>query len=430
MPPELRRIAGPDKEWLLDMHLGEAVFMARTMGLVEEEKARERFGVGGGRRDDGVEGNGNDCDDSTAPTPATGPVPSRPSNGDDCERIASPFRRHADLGGLRLHLTVAPREGLGAVRRWEGTLQVKNISGFEPVTPEDQLALVRLLKPDFYSIAAEEASLKAGPKPSQRSAEASSRALQVLAEATPGEFNTRLIANIQGGSSREARLAALECVREQGDRVWGAYVGGLFSEGAECLARAHVMSLVKSVLPSMPLLAACHNPVEALEAVGLGIDVLQCSFPEKLARDGRLLTFETAPDTQGAAATSDVCRPLEGTAEDSEEGREGQSANEARRKERSVNAEGDGRVAAGEDWAAFWQDHAGKDVRGTLDLYDPQYVQSVLTLQQAGGDLPVPLSYLHQQLTNGELVAEVFIARFVRTHMGGRTHEDIKHQAV
>eukprot|EP00918_Siedleckia_nematoides_P044733 GHVU01097814.1.p2 GENE.GHVU01097814.1~~GHVU01097814.1.p2 ORF type:complete len:192 (+),score=26.51 GHVU01097814.1:206-781(+) len=146
MPPELRRIAGPDKEWLLDMHLGEAVFMARTMGLVEEEKARERFAVGGGRRDDGVEGNGNDCDDSTAPTPATGPVPSRPFNGDECERIASPFRRHADLGGLRLHLTVAPREGLGAVRRWEGTLQVKNISGFEPVTPEDQLALVRLLK--------------------------------------------------------------------------------------------------------------------------------------------------------------------------------------------------------------------------------------------------------------------------------------------
>eukprot|EP00918_Siedleckia_nematoides_P044738 GHVU01097819.1.p2 GENE.GHVU01097819.1~~GHVU01097819.1.p2 ORF type:complete len:188 (+),score=21.03 GHVU01097819.1:887-1450(+) len=78
--------------------------MARMMGLVEEEKARERFAVGGGRRDDGVEGNGNDCDDSTAPTPATGPVPSRPFNGDECERIASPFRRHADLGGLRLHL--------------------------------------------------------------------------------------------------------------------------------------------------------------------------------------------------------------------------------------------------------------------------------------------------------------------------------------
>lgn len=217
---------------------------------------------------------------------------------------------------------------------------IQTESGRVPVGIEDVIASVEHFEPAFFISPAEEARTgQQGRKVSFRSIRrADEILLAVLERLRGGNSGTRVLANIQGAHFLEYRVAAALGVwdicrgtgkglssvgfaRDDGraelkndlsggpeaavsdfDRlILGVAIGGLgysekLSERAECI-RAVVDHLPVEKLRLLSL--DTGSPIELLQAVCLGVDVIECPYIYKCSSSGVALSFDLSEFVTG-----------------------------------------------------------------------------------------------------------------------------------
>merc|ERR1719261_600197 len=148
---------------------------------------------------------------------------------------------------------------------------------------------------DIITAPAEEVPCGAGGKRISRSVK---RANEMLEELLAEEnLDCHILSNIQGGSNLDARKKAIEA--EIVHKTAGYYIGGLgYHENAE--ARKAVLDVVCGGLPAeKPRFLGCGgSPLEVLQAVAAGADVVESVFPFKLAQEGYALVFEMPEESK------------------------------------------------------------------------------------------------------------------------------------
>ncbi|MES1908797.1 MAG: hypothetical protein MHM6MM_001667 [Cercozoa sp. M6MM] len=122
------------------------------------------------------------------------------------------------------------------------------------------------------------------------------------------EKRPQLFATIQGGSDLECRRVATEqallTIQQSNGVVTGVLVGGL--ECGETRAeRQRLLQQVVSRLPAeMPrMMNSSGHPLDVLDAVEAGIDLIDCAWPHELTKQGLFATFATDP-LQGSSPQS------------------------------------------------------------------------------------------------------------------------------
>ena len=107
------------------------------------------------------------------------------------------------------------------------------------------------------------------------------------------------------------------------DATHGVYVSGL-GTGESVEVRLGVLREVIRRIPTgkLRMTSGVSNPVEVLEAVGIGVDVFDTAYVEMVTRAGLALCFPT--DGVGAFAATETAAHREGRDEGRDEGREGE----------------------------------------------------------------------------------------------------------
>jgi len=173
---------------------------------------------------------------------------------------------------------------------------VETAGGRRKVGPKEALSVQRVMRTDILAAPGEEVPMDVvGARRGNRAVTRATEWLKEILEAKATEpelaFDWHVLASIQGGGDVKIRQKA--CASAAAMPVAGFWVGGLGYD--ESLAnRAKVLETVTSTLPPelprfLPLTVG--TPIEVLQAVLLGIDVLELTYPAQAAHQGIALTF-------------------------------------------------------------------------------------------------------------------------------------------
>jgi len=154
----------------------------------------------------------------------------------------------------------------------------------------------KVMRADIVACPGEEVGLDVTA--SRRSSRAVTRAAEWLKEILEAKaqdpglgFDWHVLASIQGGGDLKLRQKA--CASAAAMPVAGYWIGGLgYSE--DLPSRAKVLQAVTALLPpERPrFLPLCRGtPIEVLQAVLLGVDVFELTYPTQAAAEGVALTF-------------------------------------------------------------------------------------------------------------------------------------------
>mmetsp|Transcript_137458 Transcript_137458/g.293761 ORF Transcript_137458/g.293761 Transcript_137458/m.293761 type:complete len:479 (-) Transcript_137458:62-1498(-) len=197
----------------------------------------------------------------------------------------------------------------------DAVCSVETSGGRRKVGPRELLDLQRVMRMDIVAAPAEEVSLDVVAQ--RRLNRAISRAADWLKEMLEGKatepelgFDWHVLAGIQGGGDVKLRQKA--CAAASAMPVAGFWIGGLgYDEGL--LSRARILEAVTSALPpAQPrFLPLCEGtPLEVLQAVLLGVDVLEITYPQQAAFKGIALLFSWEMPPDAPEATDDALASL------------------------------------------------------------------------------------------------------------------------
>eukprot|EP00933_Yihiella_yeosuensis_P003167 TRINITY_DN10563_c2_g1_i1.p1 TRINITY_DN10563_c2_g1~~TRINITY_DN10563_c2_g1_i1.p1 ORF type:complete len:448 (-),score=72.97 TRINITY_DN10563_c2_g1_i1:85-1428(-) len=199
-----------------------------------------------------------------------------------------------------------------SVHGGDAICSVETWSGRRKVGPKEALEIQKVMRATIVAAPGEEVSLDVSA--ARRSVRAVSRASDWLKEILESKasdpelgFDWHVLASIQGGGEVKQRQKA--CASAAKMPVAGYWIGGLgYSETLP--SRAKILEAVDADLPKdQPrFLPLCEgNPIEVLQAVLLGVDMLEIVYPTSAAQKGIALIFSTEmPDDAGSLAESEI----------------------------------------------------------------------------------------------------------------------------
>eukprot|EP00811_Abedinium_folium_P027217 NODE_4101_length_1937_cov_6.144751.p1 GENE.NODE_4101_length_1937_cov_6.144751~~NODE_4101_length_1937_cov_6.144751.p1 ORF type:complete len:509 (-),score=145.34 NODE_4101_length_1937_cov_6.144751:309-1835(-) len=174
---------------------------------------------------------------------------------------------------------------------------VESYGGRRKAGPKDVLELQRLMRTTLVAAPAEELTTETvSVRRMERSILRAEIWLREILEAKAQEpdlgFEWHVLAGVQGGGNVKDREKA--CQKASAMPVAGFWVGGLgYTE--ELTLRAKILDVVTSSLPSaqprfLPL--SDGSPIEVLQAVLLGVDVIEAIYPFTMGEKGIALVFD------------------------------------------------------------------------------------------------------------------------------------------
>eukprot|EP00928_Gymnodinium_smaydae_P054330 TRINITY_DN3811_c1_g2_i1.p1 TRINITY_DN3811_c1_g2~~TRINITY_DN3811_c1_g2_i1.p1 ORF type:complete len:472 (+),score=118.34 TRINITY_DN3811_c1_g2_i1:74-1489(+) len=198
----------------------------------------------------------------------------------------------------------------------DSVCSVETSGGRKKMGPRDLLDIQQVMRADLVAAPGEEVPLDiVAPRRLHRTVDRASDWLKKILDAKASEpglaFDWHILASIQGGGSVKLRRKA--CAAAAALPVGGFVVGGL-GYGEALASRATVLQAVTEALPTelprfLPLGAG--GPDEVLQAVLLGIDVLEVKYPLRLAADGIALNISwEMPDAEKERSMEEVEKDL------------------------------------------------------------------------------------------------------------------------
>lgn len=189
-----------------------------------------------------------------------------------------------------------PRLNNGGVHGGDAVLSVETTGGRRKMGPRNLLDCQRVMRADIVAAPGEEvpcdvSSHRRVNRAVGRAAEWLRDVLEAKASEPELAFDWHVLASVQGGADEKAREKA--AVDAAAMPVAGFWIGGLgYSESLSL--RATVLKTVMGALPEalprfLPL--SSGSPLEVLQAVLLGVDVLEIPCPVIAAQDGTAFTF-------------------------------------------------------------------------------------------------------------------------------------------
>lgn len=200
---------------------------------------------------------------------------------------------------LRTHMTYCsfrnPRQN-PSVYGGDAVCSVETSGGRRKVGAKEMLQTQKIMRVDLVASPGEEVTLdvtaaRRGQRAVARAAEWLKEILEAKASDPELDFEWHVLASIQGGADVKLRQKACEGAASM--PVAGYWIGGLgYSEGLP--QRAQVLK-ASTLLPSsrprfLPL--NCGNPIEVLQAVMLGVDIFELTYPMEAASGGIALLFD------------------------------------------------------------------------------------------------------------------------------------------
>jgi len=193
-----------------------------------------------------------------------------------------------------------------SVHGGDAACSVETVGGRKKVLPKDVLDLQELMRADIVGAPGEEVTYDviASRRMQRAVARAGDWLKQILdTKAKQPSSDWHVLASIQGG--RDTKLRQKACADAAALPIAGVWVGGLgYSE--TLFERALVLESVSSALPpALPrfLPLSSGSPIEVLQAVLLGMDVMEISYPVDAALDGTALIFQWKMPEVGGSDT-------------------------------------------------------------------------------------------------------------------------------
>jgi len=174
---------------------------------------------------------------------------------------------------------------------------VETAGGRRKVGAKEMLQTQKIMRVDLVAAPGEEVTLEVtaarrGQRAVARAAEWLKEILEAKASDPELGFEWHVLASIQGGADMKQRQKACEGAAAM--PVAGYWIGGLgYSE--KLSQRAQALEASISQLPSsrprfLPL--NCGTPIEILQAVMVGVDVFELTYPMEAANGGIALLFD------------------------------------------------------------------------------------------------------------------------------------------
>jgi len=184
-----------------------------------------------------------------------------------------------------------------SVHGGDAVCSVETVGGRRKVSPRDLLDCQRTMRANIVAAPGEEVAMDVvAPRRAHRAVSRAKDWLKDILDAKAQEpaldFDWYVLASIQGGGNIKERQKACQ-LSAATEGVSGFWLGGLgYSESIS--ARGRVIEAITSVLPEalprfLPL--GDGSPIEVLQAVLLGVDVLEVCYPVQAAAQGCALIF-------------------------------------------------------------------------------------------------------------------------------------------
>lgn len=200
------------------------------------------------------------------------------------------------LGGHIKYLSFRNALQNPSVHGGDAVVSVETFGGRRKVPVKVLLDLQNVMKCDIVALPGEEVGLEDGAhRRLHRAVTRSDEWLEEVLKARavdPDGAKWHVLASIQGGKDLKLRQKACEKAASK-EGVGGFWLGG-FGYGESLPLRAGVLQMTLSALPQgkprfLPLCVG--TPVELLQAILLGVDVVESPYPAQTAADGVALTF-------------------------------------------------------------------------------------------------------------------------------------------
>ena len=179
---------------------------------------------------------------------------------------------------------------------------VASPTGTTKITTDDYARWIEAIQPDaFVALADESPSWRDGvalKKTKQASARTEKWLAQLLEKTKDLPTKPSVFASLQGGADAEERRACAEGIVERhGPRLAGFAIGSL---GAGETPGEHRRSLLRASIEPTPwdkprYVAGLGAPLDVLDAVELGVDLVEASFCHRCTTQGYALTFPVKP---------------------------------------------------------------------------------------------------------------------------------------
>ena len=178
-------------------------------------------------------------------------------------------------------------------------------TGCRKVTVEDYMRWVHAIQPDAFVALSEEApswERGAGKNKTQAAAKRTEAWLLACGEKAGG---VPMFAAVQGGADEDARRASASAAASH-ENVVGFTIGSLGAGEAPGLTREALLTAAIGPLPKHKPrhVAGLSTPLEILECVSAGVDLLDASFCHVLTQQGYAMSFPTAPPADGTAGAA------------------------------------------------------------------------------------------------------------------------------
>mmetsp|Transcript_5261 Transcript_5261/g.7643 ORF Transcript_5261/g.7643 Transcript_5261/m.7643 type:complete len:455 (-) Transcript_5261:97-1461(-) len=179
----------------------------------------------------------------------------------------------------------------------DAVCSVETYGGRKKVPPRTLLDLQQVMRASIVAAPGEEVPLDGGSRKLQRAVSRSGDWLKEILDAKANQpelnFEWHVLASIQGGADVKLRQKA--CSAAASLPIAGVWIGGLgYTEALT--RRAPLLAAVDEALPeALPRFLPLNSgtPVEVLQAVLLGVDVLEINYPVEAAHSGLALVFES-----------------------------------------------------------------------------------------------------------------------------------------
>jgi len=213
-----------------------------------------------------------------------------------------------DSGGFQVF-------SLGALRKIseEGVKFSSHISGEKLfISPEKSIEIQNNLGSDIMMVFDECPPGKSSYEYVKNSLHRTTRWAKRCIDANKNPDKQGLFAIIQGGVYDELRELSLNELMEYNEHFSGFAIGGL-SVGEE---KSDMYRVMANIAPKMPedkprYLMGVGDPLDMLEAVGNGIDMMDCVLPSRIGRHGTLFTGKGKVTIKSAKYKEDFTKPDE-----------------------------------------------------------------------------------------------------------------------
>jgi len=211
-----------------------------------------------------------------------------------------------DSGGFQVF-------SLGALRKIteEGVKFSSHISGEKLfISPEKSIDIQNNLGSDIMMVFDECPPGKSSYEYVKNSLHRTTRWAKRCIDANKNRDKQGLFAIIQGGVYDDLRELSLNELMEYNEHFSGFAIGGL-SVGEE---KSDMYRVMANIAPKMPeekprYLMGVGDPLDMLEAVGSGIDMMDCVLPSRIGRHGTLFTRTGKITIKSAKYKEDFTKP-------------------------------------------------------------------------------------------------------------------------